>query len=88
MPSIKGERIFQEVVGLFLLALTIFLVLSLFSYSKTDPCLNKAYGGQAAAIHKVSNYAGWIGAIVSDILIRFLGITAFFIPLVTLFLVC
>ncbi|MGA1845310.1 MAG: DNA translocase FtsK [bacterium] len=84
MISLKGERIFQEVVGLFLIALTIFLILSLVSYSKTDPCLNVACGGDAAKVHKVSNYAGPLGAIVADVLIRFWGITAFFIPLITL----
>ncbi|MGA1841240.1 MAG: DNA translocase FtsK [bacterium] len=86
MTSLKGERVFQEIVGLFFLALTLFLVLSLISYSKTDPCLNVACGGNAAALRNVSNYAGPLGAIVSDILIRFLGITSFFIPVITLFI--
>ena len=86
MDSLKGERIFQEVIGLFLIALTIFLVISLISYSKNDPCLNVACGGDAAATHTVSNFAGPFGAIVSDIMIRFWGVTAFFIPLVSLFL--
>jgi len=84
MISLKGERIFQEIVGLFLIALTIFLILSLISYSKIDPCLDVAYGGDAAKVHKVSNYAGLLGAVVADVLIRFWGITAFFIPLITL----
>ncbi|MBN2373802.1 DNA translocase FtsK 4TM domain-containing protein [bacterium] len=86
MAPLKGERIFHEVVGLFLVALTIFLFLSLVSYSRSDPCLNMAHGGHGAAGYNVSNYAGPIGAVVSDILIRFLGVTAFFIPMITLFL--
>ena len=85
MSSLKGERIFQEVVGLFLLAITIFLFLSLISYSKTDPCVLVACGGNAAAV-QVSNYAGSIGANVSAILISFWGITAFFLPVITLFI--
>ena len=82
MTSIKGEQIFNEVLGLFFLAITVFLLLSLLSYSKPDPCLNVAYGGQAAAAQEVSNYAGSLGAIVSDILIRFFGVTSFFLPII------
>ncbi len=83
MSSLKGERIFHEIVGLFLIALTIFLVLSLISYSKTDPCLNVRRKVRIEGDARISNYAGTMGALVADLLVQFFGITAFFIPLIT-----
>lgn len=86
MSSLKGDRIFHEIVGIFLIALTIFLFLSLVTYSSSDPCLDVSRRGGAVANQKVKNLAGPAGAVVADILIQFFGITAFFIPVLTLFL--
>ena len=56
---------------------SIFLALSFFSYSPTDPSLN-SFGISL----KVSNYCGYVGAFLSDLFFQSFGLTSWlFIPL-------
>jgi S-DNA-T family DNA segregation ATPase FtsK/SpoIIIE len=66
----------NEMMGLLLLAAGLLVMLSLLSYSSTDPCFSVS--GTGARTH---NVIGIIGAYLSDILLRLFGITSYLVPL-------
>jgi DNA segregation ATPase FtsK/SpoIIIE, S-DNA-T family len=70
-----GNRRLNELVGVSLIAMAGLLVLSLVSYQPTDPSLNTV--GSAIA----HNWAGILGATLSDLLFQFEGFAAFCLPL-------
>ncbi len=63
-------------IGLLLFAAGLLIVLSLMSYSATDPSFSVSGTGAPA-----KNFIGIIGAFLSDALLRLFGITAYLIPL-------
>jgi len=63
-------------MGLLLLAAGLLIILSLLSYSATDPCFSVSGSGL-----KTQNIIGIIGAYLSDVLLRLFGITAYLLPL-------
>ncbi len=63
-------------MGLLLLAAGLLVMLSLLSYSATDPCFSVSGTGA-----KTQNVIGIIGAYLSDVVLRLFGITAYLIPL-------
>lgn len=63
-------------VGVFWLALAMFVGLALFSYDPGDPSFNTA-----GADSKVLNYCGYFGAFLSDLLYQLLGVSAWLIVL-------
>ena len=63
-------------MGLLLFAAGLLVVLSLLSYSATDPCFSVSGTGT-----KTQNVIGIIGAYLSDVLLRLFGITAYLLPL-------
>jgi DNA segregation ATPase FtsK/SpoIIIE, S-DNA-T family len=66
-------------VGLLLFAAGLLIILSLISYSATDPCFSVT-GTNAAT----KNYIGIIGAYLSDALLRLFGASAYLIALLML----
>jgi len=75
VSAVKHKH-WNEMMGLLLLAAGLLIVLSLLSYSATDPCFSVSGSGL-----KIQNVIGIIGAYLSDVLLRLFGITAYLIPL-------
>jgi DNA segregation ATPase FtsK/SpoIIIE, S-DNA-T family len=67
----------REIAGVLLFALAVFLFLSVISYTPTDPSLSN----YETSTTKISNVGGIIGSYLADILIRFLGLSAYWLPL-------
>ena len=75
-PS-KNRRL-NELIGVLLCISAVLLFLALASYSPLDPSLNTA---ARPASHSASNWIGLAGAMVSDLLLQYIGIGVFFVPL-------
>ena len=67
----------REIAGVVLFALAVFLFLAVISYTPTDPSLSN----YETSTTKISNIGGIIGSYLADILIRFLGLSAYWLPL-------
>ena len=67
----------REIAGVVLFALAVFLFLAVISYTPTDPSLSN----YETSTSKISNIGGIFGSYLADILIRFLGLTAYWLPL-------
>jgi len=65
-------------LGLMLALLSILLFLSLATYHPADPSFNTATD---ASIYPVHNWIGLFGAMLSDLMLQSLGLTAFLLPL-------
>jgi S-DNA-T family DNA segregation ATPase FtsK/SpoIIIE len=61
----------QDVVGIFLLGMAVFVGLSLFSYSPTDPSFNSIGHGLV-----VTNFCGYVGSFLADALYQLFGVAA------------
>ena len=70
----------SELTGVLLVACSLLLLLSMVSYQALDPSLNVSSPSEGYA-----NYAGKVGAWVSDLLFQALGLSAFCMPLPLLF---
>ena len=66
-------------LGLVLVLAALLVLLALATYHATDPSWNTASGAIGPAV--IRNWIGLFGASLSDLLLQFLGISAFFIPL-------
>ncbi|MGA2887783.1 MAG: DNA translocase FtsK [Terracidiphilus sp.] len=66
-------------LGLMLVLAALLLLLALATYHSSDPSLNTASG--EAGPHAVGNWIGPFGASLSDLLLQWIGITVFFMPL-------
>ncbi len=69
----------KEIIGLILFFLVIFTLISLISFSPTDPSIL-----QAAAAEKTHNLFGPMGAHLSGLLIGLFGLGAFWVPAICL----
>jgi S-DNA-T family DNA segregation ATPase FtsK/SpoIIIE len=76
--SIK-ERLKREIIGILLIAIGLFLFLSLVSYNPADPSLFSYVSSRAKGIH---NWMGIVGAYISGFLFQGFGFPSFLIPLV------
>ncbi len=74
----KNRRL-NELVGLLLLACALLLLLALASYTPLDPSLDTA-GGYLSG-RPAHNWAGLLGAGLSDLLLQTEGLSAFLLPL-------
>ncbi|WP_114206124.1 DNA translocase FtsK [Acidisarcina polymorpha] len=72
------NRRLNELLGLLLLVAAGLLLLATLSYTPTDPSLNTASG--AAGAHAAQNWAGIVGATISDLLLQVEGVTALWFP--------
>ncbi|MGB4223536.1 MAG: DNA translocase FtsK 4TM domain-containing protein [Syntrophorhabdus sp.] len=68
----------KEMLGVGLLGLFLFLLVSLISYHPFDPSLNALASGGA------KNWCGKVGSYISDILIQLFGMMSFILPVVSL----
>jgi S-DNA-T family DNA segregation ATPase FtsK/SpoIIIE len=72
------NRRLNELLGLLMLVAAGLLLLSIVSYRPTDPSLNTAAG--IGAPHAARNWAGIVGAILSDLLLQVEGVTTLWVP--------
>ncbi|MBM4277754.1 MAG: DUF87 domain-containing protein [Deltaproteobacteria bacterium] len=76
--SIK-EKLKREIIGILLVAIAVFLFLSLISYDSADPSFF-SYSSQKVKV--IGNWMGIVGAYVSGLLFQGVGFPAFLIPFV------
>jgi len=76
--SIK-ERLKHEIIGILLVALGIFLFLSLVSYNPIDPSFFSYTSSKTKEIH---NWMGVVGSYISSLLFQGFGLPCFLIPFV------
>ncbi len=67
-------------LGLVVLVAAVLLLLSLVTYNPADPSLNTVGGG--AGVRPAHNWAGLVGAYLSDILLQILGVAVLLAPVV------
>jgi S-DNA-T family DNA segregation ATPase FtsK/SpoIIIE len=72
------NRRLNELLGLLMLVAAALLLLSIVSYRPTDPSLNTAAGFTGHLL--VHNWAGVVGATISDLLLQVEGVTALWFP--------
>ena len=72
------NRRLNELLGLLMLVAAALLLLSIVSYRPTDPSLNTAAG--FTGHRQVHNWAGIVGATISDLLLQVEGVTALWFP--------
>ncbi len=72
------NRRLNELLGLLMLVAAILLLLSIVSYQPTDPSLNTAAAPTGPRV--VHNWAGVVGATISDLLLQVEGVTALWFP--------
>jgi S-DNA-T family DNA segregation ATPase FtsK/SpoIIIE len=72
------NRRLNELLGLLMLVAAGLLLLSIVSYRPTDPSLNTA--AAAAGHHPAHNWAGVVGAMISDLLLQVEGVAALWFP--------
>jgi S-DNA-T family DNA segregation ATPase FtsK/SpoIIIE len=68
----------KEITGIITLTLALFILLCLVSYKPTDPSFTHYVAGKAA----IKNLGGFVGAYISDSLLKLLGISAYWLPIV------
>src|SRR5690348_10775841 len=73
-----GNRRLNELVGFLLFVSAILLFLALASYSPLDPSFNTA--STATAARPAHNWIGLAGALSSDLLFQYIGISVFLVP--------
>ncbi len=71
----------KEIIGILLFFLVVFTLISLVSYSPTDPSINNA-----KAAGEIRNFFGILGAQIAGLLIGLFGLGAFWIPVILLLL--
>lgn len=78
--KITRRQILAQLILLTIIGFSVCLFLSLFTYNPSDP------GWSRTAWHTpISNFGGYLGAYVSDVLFQFLGFVAFSIPVIFIF---
>jgi S-DNA-T family DNA segregation ATPase FtsK/SpoIIIE len=76
------NRRLNEMLGLVVLVAAGLLLLSLLTYTATDPSLNSV--GGSAGSRPAHNWTGLLGAYVADVLLQWLGVAVLFLPLLLL----
>ena len=74
----SANRRLNELIGLLVFFFAAFLSLALVSYSPLDPSLNTAASPPAGG--STHNWAGVVGAVVSDLALQIFGIAVFLVP--------
>lgn len=68
------KRIKEEVLGILLVLFSIYVALSLFSYTKWDPSF------LTAGSSTIRNYGGLVGSYMADTIISLVGLTSYLLP--------
>jgi S-DNA-T family DNA segregation ATPase FtsK/SpoIIIE len=84
-PSPSRRSLKREISGIILLAIALYMVLSLVSYHPSDPSFNVSPPGRVKEIH---NLGGIIGSYLSDFLLQGLGLASYLISLAIGILAC
>jgi len=74
------SRRLNEILGLMAVALAVLLLLSLLSYTPSDPSLDSV-GGYATG-RPAHNWTGIAGAYLADVLLQGMGVAVFLLPLI------
>ena len=72
----------SEIIAVFLVLAAVFMIISLISYDSQDP----SWANATPSNQRVHNYAGRIGASLSEALLQFLGFSAFLLPLALVYI--
>lgn len=75
----KREWLIKEIMGVVLLGVSIFLILSLISYSHEDPSINVT-----STSENIKNWGGWVGSYISDASLTLIGLSSYVFPLIIL----
>jgi S-DNA-T family DNA segregation ATPase FtsK/SpoIIIE len=79
------NRRLNEILGLIVLVAAALLLIALLSYTPSDPSFNTAGGYASAAAtgstRPAHNWAGLIGAYISDALLQVIGVAVFLLPI-------
>lgn len=73
----KRRKLVGDILGVSILAFTLFLVVSLFSYNHSDPSFNSYLSGGT----EVQNKAGIVGASIADFFAQATGVSAWLLAL-------
>jgi len=76
----KTSIFIRDFLGIAVLAFSLFTIVSLATYSATDPSMNTSLSSQEL----ITNSGGLVGAYFSDGLVQLFGSGAFFFPVITL----
>ena len=76
----KTSIFIRDFLGIAILAFSLFTIVSLATYSATDPSMNTSLSSQEL----VTNSGGLVGAYISDGLVQLFGSSSFFFPIITL----
>jgi DNA segregation ATPase FtsK/SpoIIIE, S-DNA-T family len=76
----KTSILIRDFLGIAVLAFSLFSIVSLATYSPSDPSMNTSLSSQELIL----NSGGLIGAYISDGLVQLFGTGAFFFPVITL----
>ena len=76
----KTSNFIRDFLGIVVLAFSLFTIVSLATYSPTDPSMNTSLSSQEL----ITNSGGLVGAYISDGLVQLFGSGAFFFPVITL----
>ncbi|VAX17342.1 DNA translocase FtsK [hydrothermal vent metagenome] len=74
---VSWRKILNEIVGVTLIACTVLLTISLASHTTSDPSFNSYLSNHT----NVKNYAGIMGATLSDLVVQSVGAVAWLVPL-------
>ncbi len=74
--SAKKRTFPSEIVGILVVFLSLFLLISLVSYDSKDPSWASVTSSRA----KVHNFGGKVGASLAEVLLQFLGLSSFVFP--------
>jgi len=69
----------REIAGIIIFAAAVFFLICLISFDSSDPSFFKTASGTS-----VANWGGYVGSYISDFLMRILGVSSFWIPLIML----
>lgn len=69
----------KEIAGIIIFAAGVFFLICLISYEAADPSLLNDASGTT-----VANWGGYVGSYTSDVVMRILGVSSFWIPLIML----
>ena len=72
-------KLTNDILGLFFIGMTVFLLMILTSYSPQDPSLNNIVGHLRA-----KNWGGILGSSIADLCFQFLGVGSWMLPFLTL----
>ena len=78
----RGKAAAAEIAGILLIALAVFLLISLVGYNPADPSLFSS----AAAGRKIANFGGRAGAWLADLALQAFGLAAYLLPFILGFL--